>query len=145
MITVCNLSLFIGLQDSIVDFKGASDRSSERYIFDENSIFDCNGKYMEKTDCIFFPSLNNKNTVPLLKGIRSWNTYLFESTLITSVFHDCILIVCILIVYSVHTFTLSVWTLYTISILPRKKYALIILIPSPSGILGFATERPENA
>ena len=59
-----------GLQDSIVDFKSGSDRSSERYIFDDSSMFDASGRALKDVDCVYFPSLSIKSSIPRLKGFR---------------------------------------------------------------------------
>ena len=68
-----------GLQVDEVDFKTVdpdvenyvpADRSSERYIFDEQSMFNSKGKALESVDCVYFPSLNVKSSTPVLKGFR---------------------------------------------------------------------------
>ena len=67
-----SLIIFViaGLQDRVLDLRAGRDRSSERYIFDESSVFDCNGKLMKENDCLFFPALSLKSSTPLLKGFR---------------------------------------------------------------------------
>ena len=72
LITISRLSIhnqLLGLQDGLIDFS-SSDRSNERYIFDADSMFDSKGESLKKIDCIFFPSLNTKSTIPLLKGFK---------------------------------------------------------------------------
>jgi hypothetical protein len=68
-----------GLQVDEVDFKTVdpdienftpANRTSERYIFDEFSMFNSKGGTMETVDCVYFPSLNIKNATPVLKGFR---------------------------------------------------------------------------
>ena len=59
-----------GLQDRILDLKAGSDRSSERYIFDESSILDSAGKNLAENDSVFFPALSIKSSTPILKGFR---------------------------------------------------------------------------
>ena len=61
---------FSGLQDRVVDLKAGSDRSSERYIFDDSSMFDCRGKTLIDNDCVFFPALSTRSSTPILKGFR---------------------------------------------------------------------------
>ena len=59
-----------GLQDQVVDMRGGSDRSTERYIFDDSSVFDSEGKPLTVNDCVFFPALSLKSSIPKLKGFR---------------------------------------------------------------------------
>ena len=63
------LKIYIGLQDKEVDFKSEVDRTQERYVFDEHSIFDHKGKLMSEIDCLFFPQLGIRSTTPPLRGI----------------------------------------------------------------------------
>ena len=57
-----------GMQDQAITWE---DRSTERYIFDYNSMFDHTVKKLSPIDCVFFPTLSTKkDAIPLLKSVR---------------------------------------------------------------------------
>lgn len=59
-----------GLQTQAVKWE-ESDRKSERYVFDYNSMFNSEGKKLSPVDCVFFPTLSTKKDAPpLLKAVR---------------------------------------------------------------------------
>ena len=59
-----------GLQTQAVKWE-ESDRKSERYVFDYNSMFNSGGKRLSPVDCVFLPTLSTKKDAPpLLKAVR---------------------------------------------------------------------------
>ena len=57
-----------GLLDTLVEI---GDRSTERYVFNANTMLNSKGKKLDPVDCVFLPTLSLKvSATPLLKPVR---------------------------------------------------------------------------